>query len=262
MSRINKTYFEVIKEVEPIPYYDTMMGDEEILQLQEVIGNNWLSEGPKTKEFLEKISDRFKVKYAIPISSGSVGIYCCIKALGIVPGDEIITTALTCIATINPISLAGATPIIVDVENDTFNISPDQIEMSITPKTKAILPVHLYGHAANMEKIQDIADDNNLYLIEDACQSFGTKINGNLVGSFGDCGILSFGSDKTFTTGEGGMILTNSLRVRDEILLLRNHGRPERGQYSAGRPGMNFRITELQAGIGLAQLNKIDSIIN
>ncbi len=246
---------------EKIPYYEPLLGDEEIAQLTEVIRSNWVSEGAKTREFEAKIAELAGTKHGLTVSNCTAGLIIAMKALGIGEGDEVIAPDFTFIASTNSIRLAGATPVLVDIDPKTFTIDPLLAEQAITPRTKAILAVHLYGQAADMERLPALARRRGLSLIEDAAQGLGVRFNGQPVGSFGEMGCFSFFADKSITLGEGGVICTNRDDLIDELLMLKNDGRTERGTYLHPRVGYNFRITELQAAVGLAQLSKLEFII-
>jgi perosamine synthetase len=244
-----------------IPTYEPWLGKEELNQLAETIKANWITGGPKVKEFQDKIAKLCKVKHAIACCNGTQALYLGLKILGIGEGDEVIVPDFTFIASANAVVWTGAKPIFVDVDSKTFNIDPEKIEKAITKNTKAILPVHIYGLSADMEKIMEIAKKHNLFVIEDAAQGIGVSFNKKPVGGFGDVGCLSFYADKTITTGEGGMVLTNSDELAKKCIILLNQGRIKRGWYFHEQIGYNFRLTDLQAAVGLAQLKKLPLII-
>jgi perosamine synthetase len=200
-------------------------------------------------------------KYGLAVSNCTVALMVGMKVLSIGSGDEVIAPDFTFIASTNSIRLVGATPVLVDIDPRTFTIDPDAAERAITPRTKAILAVHLYGQAADMHRIVDVAKRNNLSVIEDAAQGLGVKFDGKPVGSFGDVGCFSFFADKSVTLGEGGVICTSADGLIDELLMLKNDGRIERGTYDHPRVGFNLRITELLSAVGLAQLGKFETII-
>lgn len=254
-------YQRRIKE-EKIPYYESWIGEEELAQVTEVIRANWVSEGVKTREFEQRLAEIFGVKYSLAVSNCTAALIISLTAMGIGRGDEVIAPDFTFIASINAIRLAGATPGLVDINPQTFTIDPDAAEAAITPKTKAIMPVHLYGQAAEIDRICAIAEKHGLRVIEDTAQGLGVKFRDQPVGSFGDVSCLSFFADKSITIGEGGLVLTNSEDLFKELLMLKNDGRLERGIYLHDRVGYNFRITDLQAAVGVAQLNKLDTIIH
>jgi len=213
--------------------------------------------GAKVSEFEKKVAVYHGVREAIGVASGTDALHLAIEALGIGEGDEVITTPFTFFATVEAILYTGATPVFVDIEPDTLNIDVSQIEANITGKTKALLPVHLFGHPADMRTILNIAKKHRLKMIEDCAQSFGAEANGKKVGSIGDAGCFSFYPSKNLGGyGDGGMIILNSTRVADTIRELRNHG--SRGSYRHKRVGFNSRLDEIQAGILLVKLIRID----
>ena len=256
-------YYEYEERIkgEKIPYYEPWLGDEELAQLTEVIRANWISEGAKTREFESRLAQLHGTRYALAVANCTGGLIIAMKALGIGAGDEVIVPTFTFIASVSSVRLAGATPVLVDVDARTATIDPAAVERAITPRTKAILPVHLYGHAADLEAVMAIAERHGLAVIEDAAQGVAVKFQDRPVGSFGAIGCLSFFTDKSITLGEGGAVLTNSDSLYEELLMLKNDGRLERGMYVHDRVGYNLRITELQAAVGLAQLGKLDTIV-
>ena len=231
-----------------------LIGEEEKRAVLEVLESGQIAQGPKVAEFEEKFADFCGVKYAVATSSGTTALYTALLAHGIGPGSEVITTPFTFIATANSILYTGARPVFVDIESDSFNINPALIEEKITPKTKAIMPVHLYGNPCDMEAIVQIAQKHELIIIEDACQAHNASINGAKVGSFGT-GCFSFYPTKNMTTAEGGMITTNDSEIAEKARILRAHGsvRP----YYHDVLGYNFRMTDVHAAIGLVQLEKL-----
>jgi len=244
-----------------IPQIEPWLGDEEIKQVKESIKNQWISGGSKLKEFQDKIAKLCQVKYAIATCNGTQALYIGLKILGISKGDEVIVPDFTFIASANAVVWAGGKPVFVDIDAQTLNIDPEKIEKAITSKTKAIMPVHIYGQSADMKKICAIAKKHKLYVIEDAAQGVGVTFDGKPVGGFGDVGCLSFYADKVLTTGEGGMILTNNKKLATKAIILSNQGRTGRGWYVHDYLGYNFRMADLAAGIGLAQLKKLPLII-
>ena len=262
MATSEQPYHVRIKEKETIPYYEPWLGEEELAHLTDCIRNNWISEGPKTAEFERQIAQIWGVKHAIAVSNCTAGLIISLKSLGIGQGDEVIAPAFTFLSTINAIYLAGATPVLVDVDARTFNMDPEQLEGAITSKTKAIIPVHLFGNAAEMDKVMAVSQKHDLRVVEDAAQSVGVRFDGKPAGSFGDFGNISFFTDKTITTGEGGIVLTDSDDLATEIQYWKNDGRIERGVYHHERIGYNFRVTDLQMAVGLGQLEKMDTIIH
>lgn len=244
-----------------IPQFEPWLGEEELAQVAETIRANWITGGEKTREFERQIAELCGVKHAIAVCNGTIALYVGLKVLGVGEGDEVIVPDFTFIASANSVVMAGATPVFVDIDANTFNIAPECIEEAITPKTKAIMPVHIYGQAADMDGICEIAKRHNLYLIEDAAQGIGVTFRSKPVGGFGDVGCLSFYADKTMTTGEGGMVLTNDDTLAEKCLILKHQGRTGRGIYFHEHIGYNFRLTDLQSAVGLAQLSKLSTII-
>lgn len=244
-----------------IPNIEPWLGKEELKEVTESIKAQWISGGPKLKEFQEKIARLCRVKHAIGVCNGTQALYVGLKALGVGEGDEVIVPDFTFIASANVVVWAGAKPVFVDVDRRTFNIAPEKIEKAITKNTKAIMPVHIYGQAAEMPQIMNIAQKYKLLVIEDAAQGIGVSYGGKPVGGFGEVGCLSFYADKIITTGEGGMVLTNDDEIAKRCTILLNQGRMGRGWYIHDYIGYNFRMTDLQAGIGLAQLRKLQKSI-
>ncbi|MCL5407576.1 MAG: DegT/DnrJ/EryC1/StrS family aminotransferase [Patescibacteria group bacterium] len=231
------------------------IGKEEIKAVTDVMKSGMLAQGPKVKEFEEKFAKFIGVKYAIATSSGTTALEVALRAYGIGSGDEVITTPFTFIASANSILYTGAKPIFVDIDEETFNIDPEKIEKAITKKTKAIMPVHLYGQSCDMTKIMAIAKKHKLVVIEDACQSHGSEWKNKKVGSFGT-GAFSLYPTKNMTTGEGGMITTDSKEVYDQANLIRAHG--SRIKYYHDILGYNYRMTDLEGAIGIEQLKKLN----
>ena len=231
---------------------------EEVLNIvTEILESSQYILGQKVSEFERKVANYHSVREAIGVASGTDALHLSIDALGIGEGEEVITTPFTFIATAEAILYTGAIPVFVDIEPDTLNIDVSQIEANITKKTKAILPVHLFGHPADMINILDIAKKYRLKIIEDCAQSFGAEVNGKKAGSLGDAGCFSFYPSKNLGGyGDGGMVILNDSGVADIIRELRNHG--SKGSYRHKRVGFNSRLDEIQAGILLVKLLHID----
>ncbi|MEJ2695543.1 MAG: DegT/DnrJ/EryC1/StrS family aminotransferase [Candidatus Sulfobium sp.] len=214
--------------------------------------------GPRVAELEKRVAVYHGVNEAVGVASGTDALHLAMEALGIGEGDEVITTPFTFFATAEAILYTGATPVFVDIEPDTMNIDPSGIEEKITRRTKAIVPVHLFGHPADMERIVDIADRHALNVIEDCAQSFGAELHGSKAGSFGDAGCFSFYPSKNLGAfGDGGMILLNDTTVAGDIRKLRNHG--TKGPYQHQSVGFNSRLDELQAAVLLVKFGRIDS---
>ncbi len=214
-----------------IPIYRPVLGQEEIELLTQCVLDEWLSGGKKLKEFEAKVAQLCGVEYAMGCNNGTVALYLGLLALGVGPGDEVIVPDFTFVASANAVALTGATPVLVDVDHLTNNISPAKVEMEITKRTKAIMPVHIYGRAADMDRMLETGRREGVAIIEDACQGMGVTHKGTPVGGIGDVGCLSFYADKTITTGEGGMVLTNSASIIRACTVLSNQGRTGRGWY-------------------------------
>lgn len=236
-----------------------VIDEEEIKAVEEVLKSGILAQGPKVKEFEEKIAEYVGVKHAIATSSGTTALHTALLAIGIKREDEVITTPFTFVATANSILYCGAKPVFVDVDERTFNIDPTKFEEKITKRTKAVLPVHLYGQPADVKGLLKICKEHNLFLIEDAAQALGAEFESKKVGSFGNCGIFSFYPTKNITTGEGGMIVTNDEEIAERCRKIRNHGEYQR--YFVDFLGYNYRMTEIAAAIGLAQFGKLEKFI-
>lgn len=243
-----------------VPIAKPIIGEEEIENVVEVLKSGMIAQGPKVMEFEEKFANWIGAKYGIATNSGTSALHVALLACGIGEGDEVITTPFTFIASGNAIVYTGATPVFADIDLDTYTIDPDKIEDLITDKTRAILPVQLYGQAADMDKIREIAEKHDLKIIEDAAQAHGAEYNGEKVGTLGDMACFSFYPTKNMTTSEGGMITTNDEELAKKAQMFRAHGASER--YHHDEIGYNFRMTDIAAAIGLAQLNVIDEFNN
>ena len=245
-----------------IPVSQPKLSQREIDYVTDAVKSGWVSSlGAYIDAFEKKFAEYCGTQYAVTVSNGTVGLHLALKVLGIGDGDEVITPDLTFVATANAVRTAQGTPVMVDVCRDTYCIDPAQIVRAITPKTRAIIPVHLYGHPANMPAILDIARTHNLHVIEDAAEAHGASIEGVRVGAFGDCGVFSFYGNKIITSGEGGMITTNSLDIYNRALYLRDHAMSKEIRYWHTEIGYNYRMTNMQAALGLAQLEQIDDFI-
>jgi dTDP-4-amino-4,6-dideoxygalactose transaminase len=231
------------------------MGPEEKQAVMEVLDSGIIAQGPRVKAFEDAFAAMVDVKHAIATTSGTTALHVALLAHGIGPGDEVITSPFTFIASANSVLYCGARPVFVDIDPVTFNLVPELIEAAITPRTKAILPVHLFGLPCDMEAINAIAERHNLAVIEDACQAHGAAINGQKVGSFG-MGTFSLYPTKNMTSAEGGMITTDSDQLDEQCRVLRQHGM--RRRYYHDELGYNFRMTDIHAAIGLEQLKKLD----
>ncbi|RLG58348.1 MAG: aminotransferase DegT [Candidatus Hydrothermarchaeota archaeon] len=245
-----------------IPIAEPLLSKEELNNVIEAVKSGWISsKGKFIPEFEEKFAHYCGVKYGIATSNGTVALHLALTALGIGPGDEVIIPTLTFVATANAVTYTGAKPIFIDSQPEYWCIDPEKIEEAITAKTKAIIPVHLYGHPCDMDAILAIAKRHNLYVIEDAAEAHGAEYKGRKVGSFGDISCFSFYGNKIITTGEGGMCLTNDEKLAEKMRILRDHGMNPNKRYWHDVIGFNYRMTNMQAAIGVAQLKKLDGFI-
>ncbi|MDY0019407.1 MAG: DegT/DnrJ/EryC1/StrS family aminotransferase [Anaerolineae bacterium] len=232
-----------------------LIGDEEKQAVLEVLDSGILAQGPRVKAFEEGFAAMCGVGHAVATSSGTTALHVALLANGIGSGDEVITSPFTFIASANSILFTGATPVFVDIDPVTYNIDPAKVEAAITPKTKAIMPIHLFGLPADMDPLMEIARKHGLLMIEDACQAHGAEYHGKRVGSFGT-GTFSLYPTKNMTSAEGGMITTDDPQIADRCRVIRQHGM--RRRYYHDELGFNFRMTDVHAAIGLAQLQKLE----
>lgn len=247
-----------------IPILEPDLSGNEKKYITECIDTNWISSKGAFVTQFENIFEIELVKSgtALAVSNGTVALHLALVALGVGPGDEVIVPDMTFAATVNAVLYTGAVPVLVDIELDTLCIDPLQFEQAITPKTKAVIPVHLYGHPCNMGLILDIAKQNKLYVIEDCAEALGSQYKNNPVGSFGDAATFSFFANKTITTGEGGMVIFKNEDIAKKARVLRDHGMSQEKRYWHEVVGFNYRMTNLQAAIGVAQTERLESFIN
>ena len=239
-----------------IPIAKPLIGDEEINAVIEVLKSGMLASGKEVKEFEKEFAQYLGAKHGVAVVNGTAALDVALKALRIGPGDEVITTPFTFIASANSILFQGARPVFADIDPKTYNLDPNEVLEKITDKTKAIVVVHLYGQPADMKAFKEIAEDHKLYLIEDCAQAHGAEFEGQKVGTFGDIAAFSFYPTKNMTTGEGGMVVTNDGELAKKVDLIRNHGQAEK--YLHVELGYNLRMTNIAAAIGRAQLKKLD----
>jgi len=238
------------------PYIDP----DDIMSLADSFDENWITEGPKSKEFTEKICEIAGTKYGVLAPNGTLALYLALKALGIGNGDRVIVPNFTFIASANAVEMVGAKPLFVDIDINNLQIDIEKCESLLSQKPKAIMPVPLYGLTPDLHKIKDFAKKNNLLMIEDSAQALGVEWKGKPCGSFGDAACFSFFADKTITTGEGGFVATNNEEIYNKLLFLRNQGRKNRGSFIHPEIGYNFRMTDMQTSLGLSQLEKFGEI--
>ena len=244
-----------------IPWWQPKVGAEELRLLQEVLESNFLNDGEFTTRLEQQISERLGCRHAVAVTSGTTALYMSLAALDVGPGDEVVVPAITFIATANAVTMAGATPVLVDVLAGTLNMDPAAFEAAITPRTKAVMPVHISGRSADMPAILAIARRHGIAVVEDAAEALKSTAHGSALGTHGALGCFSFSPNKTITTGQGGMIVTNDDALVIRLRQLKDQGRPVRGTGGDDEHpvvGYNFKLTNLQAAIGLAQLERLD----
>jgi perosamine synthetase len=245
-----------------IPISQPSISEKEISYVNDAVSSGWVSSlGKYIDQFEEGFAKYCGVKYAIAVSNGTVAIHLALVALNIKEGDEVIVPDLTFIATANAVLYSGATPVFADIDPVNLCISPESVKNKITSRTRAIIPVHLYGHPADMDAINKIAEEYGLYVIEDAAEAHGAEIQGVKVGGLSFCSTFSFYGNKIITTGEGGMITTNDKSFYEKCRFLRDHAMDKNKRYWHTAMGFNYRITNLQAALGCAQLERIDDFI-
>ncbi|MBI4438890.1 DegT/DnrJ/EryC1/StrS family aminotransferase [Candidatus Woesearchaeota archaeon] len=246
-----------------IPVYESVLTGNEKKYVLECLETGWISSlGKFVTSFEEKFSSYCGTKHGVSVANGTVALQLALIALGIKRGDEVIIPDLTFVATANSVSYTGAKPVLADSEPDTWNIDPSKIKQKITKNTKAIMLVHMFGHPCNMNPIMELAEDHDLFVIEDAAEAHGAEYKGKKTGSFGHISCFSFYGNKTITTGEGGMCLTNDEKLANEMRFLKDHGMSSEKRYWHTKIGFNLRMTNIQAAIGLAQLEQIDRFID
>lgn len=248
-----------------IPWYEPRTDGRELEYISRALKTNHPNQGPMTKELEQKIAARLGAKHGVAVTSGTVAIFLALKAAGVGHGDEVIVPDLTFIATANAVRLAGAEPVFVDVEAERMTLDPAKLAAAVTPRTKAVIPVHITGRPAFMAEILAFAKAHDLSVIEDAAEALFSKHDGKFLGTFGLAGCFSFSAMKLLSTGQGGMVVTNDDAFAERLRGLRNHGITGRGTGGDDiHPslGFNFKFTDIQAGVGLAQLERADERIN
>jgi perosamine synthetase len=243
-----------------VPQFSPWVGKEEIEEIAKCIDSNWITEGPISKEFSEKLLALIGSRFGVFAPNGTLALYLALRVAGIKAGDEVLIPDFTFIASATSVEMVGARPIFVDVNRKNFQIDLTNASRLVTKRTKAIMPVHIYGTIANMDKVMDFAKKYNLKVVEDAAQAIDVRWRGKHAGTFGEVGCFSFFADKTITTGEGGFIVTDNEAIYNKLLFMRNQGRINRGSFIHPEVGYNFRMTDLQNAMGLAQLTKLVEI--
>lgn len=241
-----------------LPIAEPDLGGKELFNLVNAYLSTWIS---STGEYVEDFEDNFAqycgMEYGVTVSNGTCALHLALAALGIGPGDEVIVPDITFASTANAVLYTGARPVLVDIEKDSWCLDADEMQKAITPRTKAVIPVHIYGQPCCMDRILEIANKRHLFVVEDCAEAHGAKYSGKQVGSFGIINCFSFYGNKVITTGEGGICVTDDKRLDAKMRMLRDHGMNKQFRYYHDAVGFNYRITNLQAAVGLAQLESI-----
>ncbi|WP_457627583.1 DegT/DnrJ/EryC1/StrS family aminotransferase [Oceanithermus sp.] len=246
-----------------IPMAAPDISEADVQAVVEVVHSGRLALGPKINEFEELIADYVGVKHAVAVSSGTAALHLIVRALSIGPGDEVLVPSFTFAASVNAILYERATPVFVDIEPETYNLDPEDLEQKVTKRTKAIMAVDIFGHPAEWDEILRIADKYGLRVIDDSCEALGAEYKGRKIGQFGDAAAFAFYPNKQMTTGEGGIIVTNNDDIARLARSMRNQGRGEMGTWLLHeRLGYNYRLDEMSAALGLSQLSRIEEFLN
>lgn len=245
-----------------VPLSSPDIGRRERDLVKEVLDGHILSMGPKVEQFERMVAEYLQVKEAVAVNSGTSGLHLAVRALGIGEGDEVITSPFSFIASSNCLLYERACPVFVDIDPRTLNLDPAGIEAKIGPRTRAVLPVHVFGRPADMEAILEIAGKHRLFVIEDACEAIGSRYNGKIAGSESDAAVFAFYPNKQITTGEGGIICSNSTTLAELCRSMRNQGRSTGDRWlNHSRLGYNYRMDEMSAALGVAQMERLDEIL-
>lgn len=259
MRNVTNTIFTMSEQI----YLDAPnIGGKEKEFLDRALDSGYVSTvGPFVPEFEDRFAGYLGITRAVATQSGTAALHMALRELNIGPGDEVIVPALTFVATVNPVIYMGARPVFVDVDALTWNIDPREIAKAITGKTKAVIPVHLFGNPCNMEEIMAVAGEHGIFVIEDATESLGAKWRGGFTGTFGEFGCFSFNGNKIITTGGGGMIAGRNKKSLEHIKFLVNQARDEEKGYYHPEVGFNYRMTNIEAALGLAQMERLDGFL-
>jgi perosamine synthetase len=244
-----------------IPLSSPDITEEEIGAVEAVLRSGRLSIGPRLEAFEAAVAARAGRKHGIGVNSGTSGLHLCVRGLGLADGDEVITTPFSFVATTNCLLFERARPVFADIDPVSYNMDPAAMEAAITPRTKAILPVEVFGNPSHFDQYERIARKHNVLLIEDCCEALGASLGGRPAGSFGQCGVFAFYPNKQITTGEGGLIVTDDDRLADLCRSMRNQGRDSAAWLSHARMGFNYRLSEINAAIGEVQMRRLDEIL-
>ena len=247
--------------MDEIPLSRPDVTDVEIQEVVSVLRGDRLSIGPKTLAFEAAIAGRANRKHGIAVNSGTSGLHLCVRALGLKDGDEVVTTPFSFVATTNCILFERARPVFVDIDPGSYNMDPAAAEQAITPRTKALLPVEIFGNSSHFDRYEAVARKHGLKMVEDCCEALGGSLGGRAIGSFGDCGVFAFYPNKQITTGEGGMIVTDDDRIADLCRSMRNQGRDTVAWLNHARMGYNYRLSDINCALGWAQMRRLDEIL-
>jgi dTDP-4-amino-4,6-dideoxygalactose transaminase len=254
-----------------LPFARPWIGEEEIAELSDTLRSGWITTGPKVERFASEFADAVGGRFAVPVSSATAGLHVALLALGVGPGDEVITTPMTFVATLNVVVHCGARPVLADIDAATRNIRVEEIERRLSPRTKAILPVHFVGQPADLDPILELAHTRGIAVLEDAAHAVGAEYRGRRIGSFPTTSVFSFHPNKNMTTGEGGMLITEDEEVFEKASLLKFHGMDREAwkrfakagspRYDVAVPGFKYNMMDIQAALGLHQLKRLERFL-
>jgi dTDP-4-amino-4,6-dideoxygalactose transaminase len=254
-----------------LPFARPALGQEEIAEVVDTLKSGWITTGPKVEKFAAAFLDYVGGRYAVPVSSATAGLHVALLALNVGPGDEVITTPLTFVATLNTIVHCGATPVLADIDAATLNIRVEEVERKLSPRTKVILPVHYVGQPVDLDPVLEIASVRGVSVLEDAAHAVGAEYKGRKVGSFPTTSVFSFHPNKNMTTGEGGMVVTDDEAVFEKASLLKFHGMDRESwkrfsksgspRYDVALPGFKYNMMDIQAALGLHQLRRLEGFL-
>jgi dTDP-4-amino-4,6-dideoxygalactose transaminase len=254
-----------------LPFARPGLGEEEIAEVADTLRSGWITTGPKVERFTEQFSDYVGGRFAVPVSSATAGLHVALLALGVGPGDEVVTTPMTFVATLNTIVHCGAIPVLADIDASTLNVHVEEIERRLTPRTKAIVPVHYVGQPVDLDPILELAASRGIAVLEDAAHAVGAEYKGRRIGSFPTTSVFSFHPNKNMTTGEGGMVVTEDEGVFERASLLKFHGMDKESwkrfaksgspRYDVAVPGFKYNMMDIQAALGLHQLRRLDGFL-